>query len=300
MAITIPAAYVDTFESTVRHLAQQKQSRLRNAVTEVYRQSESHMWDRLAASDYRVKTARAVSPAGGNGSGAIDTTDGLTWTRRNTLIQTFDTGEIIGKEEIVQMLIDPKSAVAENLAMNMKRAVDDVIIEAMFSDAATDGGAAATFPAGQAIGTTGTKISLDLLLEAKEIFATNDIDPDETITLVIGPKQQRALMQLLEVTSGDFQNAKALATGYLPNFLGFDIIVSNRLGNSTVQPGVGTDLYCAAFTKRALGLHVASDITAQVAERPDMSFDWQLYCQMNMNAVRVEDEHIVQLLVDNQ
>jgi len=294
MAITIPASYIDTFESNVRHLAQQKQSRIRAAVTEVNRQSESHMWDRLAASDYRTKTARAVSPAGGNGSGAVDTTDGLVWTRRNTLIKTFDTGEIVGREEVVQMLINPNAAVTENLAMNMKRAVDDVIIDNFFSDALTDGGSAATFPVAQAVGSTGVKISMDALLEVKEKFATNDIDPDERITLVIGPKQQRTLMQLLEVTSGDYQNSKALATGYLPNFLGFDIIVSNRLTAAV------NDLECAAFTKRAMGLHVASDIMAKVGERADMSFDYQLYCSLSMDAVRVEDEHIVKLLVDNQ
>jgi len=293
MAITIPASYIDTFESNVRHLAQQKQSRIRAAVTEVNRQSESHMWDRLAASDYRTKTARAVSPAGGNGSGAVDTRDGLVWTRRNTLIKTFDTGEIVGREEVVQMLINPNAAVTENLAMNMKRAVDDVIIDNFFSDALTDGGSAATFPVAQAVGSTGVKISMDALLEVKEKFATNDIDPDERITLVIGPKQQRTLMQLLEVTSGDYQNSKALATGYLPNFLGFDIIVSNRLTAAV------NDLECAAFTKRAMGLHVASDIMAKVGERADMSFDYQLYCSLSMDAVRVEDEHIVKLLVDN-
>ena len=49
MPITIPAAYIETFESNVRQLAQQKISRLRNSVTEVNRQSEKHNWDRLAA-----------------------------------------------------------------------------------------------------------------------------------------------------------------------------------------------------------------------------------------------------------
>lgn len=299
MAITIPAAYIDTFESTVRHLAQQKISRLRVAVTEVFRQSESHMWDRLQASNYRVKTARAASPTGGDKASAAGSTDGLVWSRRNTLIKTYDTGEIVGREEILQMLIDPLSAVTENLAMNMRRAVDDVIINGFYDNAITDGGAADVFPAGQKVGATTVPISIDLLLQVKEIFANNDIDPDELITLVIGPAQQRTLMQLLEVTSGDYQNSKALATGYLPNFLGFNIIVSNRLGMSTVQPSVGTDLFCTAFTRRAIGLHVASDIMAKVAERPDLSFDWQLYCMLSMDAVRVENEHIVQLLVDN-
>ena len=111
MAISIPDAYIETFESNVRQLAQQKRSRLRNCVTEVNNQSEKHNWDRLAASAARLKdAARKVSPAGGNGSGAVDATDGLAWTRRNTVVQTWDTGEVVEPEDIVQMLIDPANA----------------------------------------------------------------------------------------------------------------------------------------------------------------------------------------------
>ena len=57
MAISIPAAYIETFESNVRQLAQQKRSRLRNCVTEVNNQSEKHNWDRLAASAAPIAAA---------------------------------------------------------------------------------------------------------------------------------------------------------------------------------------------------------------------------------------------------
>lgn len=290
MAISIPAAYISTYEATVRQLAQQKRSRLRGCVTEVNKQSESHHWDRLAPSAARAKTAaRMVSPAGGDGSGAVDSSDGLDWSRRNTLITTYDTGEIVEQEDIVQMLIDPKSATTENLVMNMSRAVDDIIIANAFADALTDGGAAATFPAGQIIGDYTGEISLDFCLEVMEVFDSNDVDPEEPKFMVIGPKQKRKLMQLIEVTSSDFSNKQALATGYLPDFLGFNWIVSNRLNVPSAD-----QLDCIAMTKRAMGLHVAGDIRTKVAERPDMSFAWQIYLMLNMDAVRVEDEHIVQ------
>lgn len=305
MPINIPNAYIETFEQNVRHLAQQKVSRLRNAISEVNKQSQTHNWDRLAASVSRRKvSARMVSPGGGSGSGAVGSTDGLDWTRRNTVIQVYDTGEVIESEDITQMLIDPKSAVTENLAMNMRRRVDDIIIDGLNKDAGDGAGGVTVFPAGQQIGATGVGISMDLILQAQKLFGDNDVEPDEPKVIVIGPSQQRTLMQLVEFTSGDFQMTKALASGYLPNFLGFDWIVSTRLNapddTPSWLPGVGTDVYCLAFTRKALGLHVAKDITAQVAPRPDMSFSWQLYCELHMDSVRVEDEHVVRLLVDNQ
>lgn len=289
MPITISAAYIETFENNVRQLAQQKTSRLRKCVTEINKQSEKHNWDRLKASEARKKTsARMVSPAGGNGSGAVGSTDGLEWSRRNTVIETWDTGEVVEQEDIVQMLIDPKSASAENLVMNMQRAVDDIIITNAFTDAKTSGGADAVFPTTQVVGDGTGEISLDFCLEVMEKFDKNDVDPDEAKYMVIGPTQKRKLMQLIEVTSSDFQNKQALATGYLPDFLGFNWTVSNRL---TVPSSGKID--CIAMTRKALGLHIAGDIRSRVAERPDMSFAWQVYLMLNMDCVRVEDEHIV-------
>lgn len=289
MAITIPNAYIETFERTVRQLSQQKNSRLRGSVTEVNSQSKSHNFDRLAASSARQKTsARMVSPAGGNGSGAVGSTDGLAWSRRNTLIKTFDTGEVIEPENIVQMLIDPKSASTENLVMNMQRQVDDIIIGAATGAAGDGAGGTVAFPTSQEVGAYTTEITIDGILEVAEKFDTNDVDPDERRCFVIGPKQKRKLMQLIEVVSSDFQAVKALSTGYLPNFMGFDWIVSNRL-----NAPLADQLDCLAFTPKAIGLHVAGDIEAKVAERSDMSFAWQVYLMLHMDAVRVEDEHIV-------
>ncbi len=295
MPITIPNAYVETFESNVRHLAQQGDSRLRPYVTEVNNQSKAHHWDRLAESAARTRTSnRQVSPAGGSGSGAIDTTDGLDWSRRNTLIQTFDWGEIVAPAEIAQMLIDPLSSVTTNGAMAMKRAVDDVIIANALADALTDGGANAIFPAGQKIGTGLEELSTDIILQVDELFLTNDVDQDERKCFVIGPVQKRAMLSTMQVTSADYAAGQALATGYLPNWMGFDWIVSNRLE----VPGAG-EISCLAFSKKALGLHVASDITAKVGERTDMSFAIQVFLEMNMDCVRVEDEHIVHIHLKN-
>jgi len=295
MAINIDNAYIESFESAVRQLAQQGITRLRPHVMEVSNQSESHNWDRLAASAARLKaTPRMVSPAGGDGSGAVDSTDGLDWTRRKTLIATWDTGEVVEQENVVQMLIDPNSSSTVNLAMNMKRAFDDVIIAAATGDALDGDGASVAFPAGQVVGDASTVMSIDVVLETAQLFQDNDIDPDEQKCFVISPLIQRKLMQLMEVTSGDYQNSKALATGYLPNWMGFEWIVSTRLLHPTAP---GTDISCLAFTKKALGLHVARDISAKVGERTDMSFAWQLYCMMSIACVRVEDEHIVHVLL---
>lgn len=278
MAITIDNAYVQTFERNVRHLAQQSVTRLRGKVMEVSTSSEKHNWDRLAAGAATQKTsARTATP-----------TSDLGWDRRASLAQTFHTGETFEQEDPVQMLIDPNSSITQNQALVMKRTVDDIIITAATGDAMDGDGVAVPFPAGQKIGDGTGVITLDTVLETQQKFLENDIDNDEPKCMVIGPVQQRKLMQLMEVTSGDYQNAKALATGVLPNWMGFDWIVSTRL----LAPA-GGQLSCLAFSKKAIGMQVNKDIAMRIAERPDLSFAWQIYAHLTMGAVRVEDEHIV-------
>lgn len=278
MAISIDNAYVRTFEANVRQLAQQTASKLRGYVRTVNKDSESHRFDRLAAVQASPKgSPRTASPV----SDAV-------WSGRKTLIGTFHAGEQIEPEDITQMLADPKSEVTIAIAAAMNRQVDDIIIADATGAALDQDGSAQTFPVSQVVGDYSGEISVDAILEVDEIFYDNDVDPDIKRCWVMGPKQRRKLLQLLEVTSGDYQNSKALSNGYMPGFMGYDFIISTRLNIPTAD-----QIDNLVFTERAIGLHISKDIWAKVAERPDLSFNWQLYAAMSMDAVRVEDEHIV-------
>lgn len=284
MAITIDKVYIQTFERNVRHLAQQADTRLRRFVTEKATDGQKHNWERLGSGEASLKAAARV---------ATPTSD-LPWSRRVSLAQTYHMGETVEQEDVVQMLIDPNSNVSAAIANGMKRKIDDILIAAATGTALNGDGTTSTFPAGQLVGDGTAPISIDNILEVQEKFYKNDIDPDESKVMVISPTVQRKLMSLMEVTSGDYQNSKALATGMLPNWMGFDWVVSNRL----LVPVAG-QISCLAFTKRALGFQVNRDITAKVAEDPSLSFAWRIYAAMTMGAVRTEDEHIVHLKVKN-
>jgi hypothetical protein len=286
MPATISNSYIQTFERIVRQLAQQSETKLRTHVTERGEQSQKHNWDRLGKGTAVQKTGTLVDTPNQE----------LPWSRRVSVAQTWHAGESVEQEDVVQMLIDPNSAVSLNLGMSMKRAVDDIIIAAATGTALDGSGGSNTFPSGQVVGNGTAPISFDMVTEVQERFMQNDIDPSEPKCFVVGPTQVRKLMQLTEQTSADYVNAQALqklnASGIVPNWMGFTWVMSTRL----LEPAAG-QLACLAFTKRALGLHIAKDITARVAEDPSKSFAWRLYCHMTMGAVRVEDEHIVEALV---
>lgn len=281
MATTQPNIYVQTFENNVRHLAQQEITRLRPYVTE-RAGPEKHNWERLGSSNAVQKTARLVATP------EADTP----WDRRVSVAQTWHNADSTEQEDIGQMLVDPNSNLTMSLAYSMRRAIDDLIIAASIGNALDGDGASVAFPAGQEVGDYSTAINFDLITAVQEKFMENEITPDIPKVAVVGPTQVRKLMQLTEQTSADYVMVKALqqlsSTGIVPNWMGFTWIVSTRLNVPDTD-----QLDCLFFTKRALGLHVAQDITAKVAEDPSYSFAWRLHCQFTMGCVRVEDEHIV-------
>ena len=288
MVNTVDNVFVSTYESILRHLAQQMPSRLRSKVTERGVNSEEHNWERLGTAEAQVKSTRLQATP----------VQDFPWTRRVSVPVTYDVGDSTEQEDIVQMIIDPNSNLAQSQGYAMKRAFDDEIIAAATGTALDGLGAANAFPASQKVfGVTvnvyDTSLNFDLVTQVTEKFLENDIDPDEPKCIVIGPVQARKLLQLTEATSGDYVYAKALGErGYVDNWMGYQWIVSTRLLHPTAP---GTDIDCLAMSMKALGLMVDRDITSRVAEDPSISFAWRIYSYMTIGCVRVEDEHIVNI-----
>jgi hypothetical protein len=284
MANTISNVFVQQFETNLRFLAQQSESKLRGTVMEKSVSAEKLNWERLGTIEAADKTTRLVDTP------VQDTP----WSRRVSIPTAFHVGDSTEQEDPTEMLIDPNSNLVRQLGMAMRRKVDDLIIAAATGNSLDGAGNAVTFPAGQKLGDGTGVIDFDTITAVQELFMTNDIDPSVPKVAVIGPTQVRKLMQLTQQTSSDYVAAQALqtlnSTGIVPNWMGFTWIVSNRL----LAPSAG-ELSCLFYTRDAIGLQVNKDITARVAEDPSKSFAWRLYAHANMGATRVEDEQIVHL-----
>ena len=285
MATTISNADVQTFERNVRHLAQQEVSRFRPYVREVSDIGNQHNWDLLSAGAATQKTTTLQSTPN-NQAGA--------WTRRTDTVQTWNIGDSVEPEQLVQMLIDPLSAIAKSEAMAMNRSIDDLILASATGLSANQQGSTFAFPASQIIGTGVEIFSFDMVTNVNEIFQLNNIDPNMRKCFGVDPIIMRKMLQLTEATSGDYVTAKELSNnGYIRNWMGFDWVVSTRL-LSTVP---GTNVQLVAFTDRAIGLHVAKDFWAMVDQDPAFSFVWRIYSAWTMGSMRVEDQQIVQCFI---
>lgn len=282
MANTIDQVFIDAFDRNIRHLAQQSRNRLRHMVDVRGSTAETESWDTLTPSEMATKASR----------GAPTPVEDVTWGRRIAGNVTFDIGELVGTEDITQMIADPNSNLARSFGMAAYRSQDDVIIAAATGTALDGNGVNNVFPTSQEVGGAyAADISFDLVTEVNELFLEADIDPEEEKWFVIGPKQQRKLLQLTEATNQDYAY-KALMNGYVQDWMGYNWVVSTRL----LTPGA-QQRDCFAMTKWALGMQINEDIQTEIAKDPSASFDWRIYTHWTGGAVRVEDQQIVRVKV---
>ena len=287
MGQSVSNVYIETYERTVRHLAQQGITRLRPWVMERAVQAEAHNWERLGTREAEEKTARlAPTPS-----------QDYPWSRRKSVPVTYDTGDDTEQEDIVQMLVDPNSNIAQAQGYAMRRAHDHEIIAACVGDSRDGDGDPVTFPTEQAIGAADSPVPMtfDLVTQVSEIFMDNDIDPDMEKVFVVSPRQARKLLQLTEATSGDYNAVRPLTSkGYIESWMGYTWLVSTLLPDSSTGQD-GSENYIFAMTRKAIGLQMNKDIWVRIAEDPSVSFAWRIYAASTYGAIRVEDEHIVRI-----
>ena len=291
MGESVEDVFVQTYETNVRHLAQQGITRLRPWVMEKSVQSEGHNWERLGTREAQEKTTRLQDTP----------SQDYPWSRRKSIPVTYDTGDDTEQEDIVQMIVDPNSNIAISQSKAMRRAHDDEIIRACINDSRDGDGVVVPFPVDQQIGDSGSAVpfTFDLVTQVSEIFMNNDIDPDEHKVFVITPAQCRKLLQLTEATSGDYNAMKPLtAKGYVESWMGYTWLVSTRMLDASVGQD-GSEDWVFAMTNKAIGLQMNKDIWVRIAEDPSASFAWRIYAASTFGAIRVEDEHIVKIAVDN-
>jgi hypothetical protein len=282
MSVQITTAFVEQYKSNVFHLAQQKGSKLRDAVRTESIVGKSHFFERIGSTAAVKRTSRhADTPR-------VDTPH----SRRKVTMDDYDWADLIDDSDKVRLLISPQSEYAKAGAYAMGRTMDDVIIAAATGNAfgGVSGGSTIALPAGQKIAHGSTGLTIAKLITAKEKLDAANVDPDEARVLVCSAKQISDLLGTTQITSADFNSVKALVQGDIDTFMGFRFIRSERLGldgNSNRQ--------VLAFTNTSIGLALGKDIQTKISERADKNYSTQVYLCMTIGATRVEDEKVVEI-----
>jgi hypothetical protein len=286
MSIQITTSFVEQYSSNVTMLSQQMGSKLRGSVDVENINGKNAFFDQVGVTAAQIRTSRHGDTP------QIDTPH----SRRRLSLADYEWADLVDDVDKVRMLVDPTSSYAKAAAAAMNRAMDDVIITSFNASVATGvaGGGSEALPSTQKTATSDQSDGLTIakLLSAKKILDNNDVDPSLKRYIVCGPQQISDLLGTTSVTSADFNTVRALSTGEVNSFLGFEFIMSTRLNKDATNT---SDRLVFAYTEDAIKLGIGKDIGAKISERADKSYSTQVYYCMTLGAVRMEEKKVVQI-----
>lgn len=294
MSFQVDTALVQAYRAAIEIQFQQKGSKLRQYVRNETQSAEFEFYDRIGPVEaVEVLNRHADTPL-------ISTPH----DRRRVALRDFDWADMIDSKDKIRMLADPTSAYVQNCVYALGRKIDDLIIEAAFDTAYTGktGSTSTTFPAGNTIAVdyvesgaaADSNLTLGKLRRVRTLLRQDEID-GEQLVLVVDPEQIQALLRITEVQSSDYAAIKALVNGEVNQFMGFNIIWSNKLTTASATNIVD----CLAFASSGLLLATGAEIMVDVGPRRDKRNSVQVYASMNAGAVRTWEEKVYKVLCDN-
>lgn len=310
MDINIEQWRVQQYAANVYQLSQQKASRLAPLVRKETFRGKAEFFDRLGLATAQAKGARNADTPNLN----------ILHSRRMVTASTYEWATLVDRQDKLATIHMPENEYAVSARNALGRKMDDVLFVAAFGNAAAgeDGTTVVSLPNTKKIASVASaalaKLNLDALRTAKFLFDAAEVEGQRF--LVVDADSLMALLGDTKVTSADYNSVKALVNGELDTYMGFKFIHSERLPLATTYDAntfkfdtatglysaggtavAGTDKTCLAFVGDGLIFGTREGMVGKVEQRPDKSYDTQVYASMDFGAVRMDEDKVISIMV---
>ena len=273
MAINVSNAFVTLFDAEVKQ-AYQGESVLRNTVrlrTGV--EGSTHKFPKIGKGVAQVRVPQTdVTPMN------------VDYSQATVTLSDYIAAEYSDIFNQAKINFDERSELVQVVSKSIGRRADQLIIDAL--DAASTSLTVAT-----SVGGAGTNLNLDKLLEAKKLMDAGNV-PMEGRHILIHANNLSALLGETEVTSSDFNSVKALVSGDVNTFLGFNFhVIGDRDEGGLPKPSTRT---CYAWHQGAVGYAEGMGIRTEINYIPEKT-SHLVASMFSAGAVGIDAEGIVEI-----
>lgn len=221
------------------------------------------------------------------------------FARRMGTIITKNDNRFLDRSINLQIMSDPKAPMAMSAGSSIGRTIDDEIITAALGtsfsgESGTTANTLAGYSADNVIADGGTNLTFAKVKQAKEVLDNDNVEEEDRY-FVCSPAGVTSLLDDNNLTSSDYNTVNAINSGTMPKegtWLGFKWIISTRL---TTAANITTGF---AYQKYGLCLGMTEMPFVRTDERKDKSYSWQIYYELNLGAVRLEEARVVSVDYD--
>ena len=283
MADTQNTIYAQAYARNIMQLAQQKYSKLLNTVfIKPNVRGKTFFQDQIGEWSMAAKAGRNVQTP--NNDPALD-------RRRGTMVDYHD-ARLLDRGDELRVISDPRSAYTIAAAASLGRKIDDVIIKAALATAYYGETGASSVTHSNVVATTTGYLFLSHLAALKLAFDDADVEEEDRFC-IITPTALSNMLQVSTFTSADYAAIKALVRGEIDSFMGFRWITSTRIGQLVAaDTPYALSISAIAWHKYGICAAMGAEPMVRTDERADLSYSWQIYYELNIGAVRLEEDRV--------
>lgn len=278
MADTQNAIWAQAYGQNIIQLAQQKYSKLMNTVyVKDNVRGKTFFQDQIGQWSMETKGSRNTQ---------TPNNDPILGRRMGTMVDYHD-NRLLDRGDELRTISDPRSAYTIAAAQSLGRKIDEVIITSALAAASSGETGSTTVTNGNIILATASSMTLARVIAVKQQLDSADVDMEDRF-FVVTPAALDNLLNTTAATSSDYNSVKALIRGEINTWMGFNWIMSTRL-----QAVSSSTLIGVAYQRYGLCMAMASAPLVRTDERTDLSYSWQVYYELNIGAVRLEENRVV-------
>ena len=266
--------YAQAYGRNIMQLAQQKYSKLLNAIyVRPNVRGKTFFQDQIGEWSMETKGGRnAQTP---NNDPAL--------ARRMGIMVDYHDNRLLDRGDELKTISDPRSAYTIAAAQSIGRKIDDVILASMVGAAYYGETGSSSTTNGNIVLVTAASVTMERIATIKKTLDDDDVEVEDRY-FVANTTFLNNLLNLTQATSADYNSVKALIRGEIDTWMGFKWIMSTRIPTANVG---------FAFQKYGICLAMADQPFVRTDQRPDLSYSWQVYYEVNLGAVRLEEDKVV-------
>jgi len=293
MPAAITTAAVQQYKANVELLLQQEGSRLRGAVA-----TGSHVGKAASIVEQFGSTTAQLKVGRHADTPLLDVPQDKRWV----FPLDYEWASLIDNEDQLRAIVELSSPYARAGAAAMNRAIDDVILTAIFGTnfKGENGTTSETFDTtnyqvGVNVGGTASALNVAKLQSAvQKLMLANKGELMEAVYGAISSYEHDSLLKEIQVVNKDYSNSAVLENGRVRRFMGVDFIITERL---TITSG---NRLIPVWLKSGMYLGVWKDLVTEISKRADKSYATQVYLCMTLGATRTQAGKQIQVLCDDQ
>lgn len=296
MPDNITVASVQQYRANVELLLQQEGSRLRDKVmTGSHTGKAASIVEQFGEATAQAKTGRHSDTP------LLDLTQDKRWVHPTD----YEWATLIDTQDQLRSIVDLNSPIARAGSAGMARKVDDVILSAIFGTNYTgeNGTTSESFgtvgsgayDVGVNVGGTASALNVAKLQNGVRILMTaNKGELMEPVFGAISSYEHDSLLKEIQVVNKDYGNSAVLVDGRVKRFMGVDFTITERL---TITSG---NRLIPLWLKSGMYLGMWEDLFADISQRKDKSYAWQVFLRMTIGATRTQLGKQVRISCDDQ